>query len=157
MAHFVLTSAEARGLECIEDEMEHEIDEFFSDACLVLTEAEWDLLSGYARACVRRALELGIMLRALAAAAPGAEHPYPGRGRETVIRAGLAAWKDSFAPLPHVWRVASLFHRVPGGEARVLADVDALEMIAAGRMFDSLEEEYAALFPSDGCADAPSD
>lgn len=157
MAYFVVGPEDAQGLRCITDEMERETEEFFADARLVLTDGEWELLSSYARACVQRALEVGVMLRALTRSLPSADFPYPGRGQEAFVRAGLAAWKDCFAPLAQVWRVASLFHRIPGGEARVLADIDALEVIAAGRMFTPLEEEYAALFPSDGCADASSD
>lgn len=149
MGRFVFTQAERERHEELAAELEESIEDFFADARVVLTDPEWELLLCYVRACLNRALEVGAMLHAVAKTS-GRRTAYPGRGREAFVRAGLAAWKDSFAPIPHVWRVASLFDRIPGGEQRVLADVDALEVIAGGRMFVSLDEEFAAFFPAEG-------
>ena len=146
MGRFVFTQAELERRAAIAAELEDSIEEFFVDARLVLTDAEWELLTHYVRACLDRALEIGAMLHAMASTS-GKSAAYPGRGRDAFVRAGLEAWKDCFAPIPHVWRVASLFGRIPGGERRVLADVDALEVIAGGRMLITLDEEYAAFFP----------
>ena len=149
MGRFVFTQSERQRHAEVAAQLEGSIEEFFADARLVLTDCEWDLLVSYVRACLNRALEVGSMLHAIAQT--GARRTaYPGRGREAFVRAGLAAWKDSFAPIPHVWRVATLFDRIPGGERRVLADVDALEVIAGSRMFVSLDEEFAAFFPAEG-------
>lgn len=149
MGQFVFTQTERERHAGVAAQLEESIEDFFSDARLVLADSDWDLLVTYVRACLNRALDVGSMLHAIA---KGGDQTtaYPGRGREAFVRAGLAAWKDSFAPIPHVWRVATLFDRVPGGESRVLADVDALEVIAGSRMFVSLDEEYAAFFPAEG-------
>ena len=149
MGRFVFTQAERERHVEVAAQLEESIEDFFSDARAILSEPEWDLLLDYVRACLTRALEIGSMLHAIAQVR-GRRTAYPGRGREAFVRAGLAAWKDSFAPIPHVWRVATLFERIPGGERRVLADVDALEVIAGSRMFVSLDEEYAAFFPAEG-------
>ena len=149
MGRFVFTEAERDRRDEVAAELEESIDEFFADARLTLTDGEWELLVDYVRACLDRALEVGAMLHAIASTSEKG-NAYPGRGREPFVRAGLAAWKDSFAPIPHVWRVATLFDRIPGGERRVVADVDALEVIAGGRMFVSLDEEYAAFFAAGG-------
>ena len=149
MAHFVFTEAEQRRRAAVAEDLDQSIEEFFADARLILSDPEWELLLFYVRACLERALEIGAMLHAVAKAG-GKDTAYPGRGREAFVRAGLAAWKDSFAPIPHVWRVATLFDRIPGGERRVLADIDALEVIAGGRMYVSLDEEYAAFFATGG-------
>lgn len=149
MAHCRFTQAERERIEWIDRELDLVIDEFFSDAREKLPHDEWSFLKSYASACVRRALEVGALLRAVADARCGTPVPYPGRGRETFVREGLAAWRDSFAPIPDVWRLAPIFERVPGGECRALADVTALEVMAANRMFDSLDEQYQAFFTSD--------
>jgi len=39
--------------------------------------------------------------------------------------------------------------RVPGGERRVLAEVETLEEMAANRLFNSLDEESRRLFGAD--------
>jgi hypothetical protein len=39
---------------------------------------------------------------------------------------------------------------VAGGEQRVLADVAALEQMAANRMFTSIDDQYSAFFASGG-------
>ena len=148
MGRFVFTEAERSRRAEIAAELDDTIEEFFADARVVLTDGEWELLVCYVRSCLDRALEVGAMLHAVAATSEK-RTAYPGRGREAFVRAGLAAWKDSFAPIPQVWRVATLFERIPGGERRVLADVDTLEVIAGGRMFVSLDEEYAAFFPAE--------
>ncbi len=72
---------------------------------------------------------------------------YPGRGREAFVRDALDAWSDSFAPVAEVWRLAAIFEAITGGERRVLADVSTLEIMAANRMFDSLDDQYAAILP----------
>jgi hypothetical protein len=61
------------------------------------------------------------------------------------VRESLAAWRDAFAPVPQIWRLAPVLEIVPGGEERVLADVATLEVMAANRMFRSLDEQCASL------------
>ncbi len=125
-------------------ELDEAIEEFFADARPRLSCEQWGLLTTYAAACVRRALEVGAMLRGVVDCHPSCHLPYPARGRETFVRAGLAAWRDSFAPIPEVWRLASVSHAVPGGEQRVQADVETLEVMAANRMFASLDDQSAS-------------
>jgi hypothetical protein len=148
MAHCILTPDEREKIETIALELDGAIDEFFNDAKAVLLCDEWEFLKRYANACVHRALEVGAMLRSMAQAR-AASTPYPGRGGETFVREGLAAWRDSFAPMPDVWRLAPIFEKIEGGECRGLADVAALEVMAANRMFTSLDEQYQAFFASD--------
>ena len=102
------------------------------------------------RSCIRRALEIGTLLHAVVDQQENTGFAYPGTGREPFVRAGLAAWKDSFAPVVDVWRLCPIFERIPGGEQRVMADVAALEVMAANRMFTSLDEQYSEFFASDG-------
>jgi hypothetical protein len=146
MARCMFTSGERKRIDSIASELDETIDEFFADARRHLPAAEWDFLKGYARACISRALEVGTLLRAVAESRPTVTIPYPGRGCETFVRDALAAWRDSFAPVPDVWRLAPIFEKIDGGESRVLADVAALEVMAANRMFISLDEQYQAFF-----------
>ena len=119
--------------------------EFFSDAREELTCEQWNLLISYARACVRRALEIGTLLHGVVDSQCPNAIPYPGRGRDVFLREGLAAWKDAFAPIPQVWELAPVVDLMPGGEKRLLADVATLEVMAANRAFGSLDAQCAAL------------
>ncbi|MDQ3914773.1 MAG: hypothetical protein M3323_05495 [Actinomycetota bacterium] len=119
--------------------------EFFADARPPLSCEQWNLLISYARACVRRALEIGTLLHAVVDSQCPDVIPYPGRGRAVFLREGLAAWKDAFAPIPHVWDLAPVVELIPGGEKRLLADVATLEVMAANRAFGSLDAQCAAL------------
>jgi hypothetical protein len=148
MARCILTPDELGKIETIAVELDGAIDEFFNDAKEVLLCDEWDFLKRYTGACIRRALEVGAMLRALSHARSAAT-PYPGRGCDTFVREALAAWRDSFAPVPDVWRLAPIFEKIEGGECRALADVAALEVMAANRMFTTLDEQYQAFFATD--------
>lgn len=147
MAHCSFTSDERRRIDEVAQELDDTIVDFFSDARSVLSHQEWGLFRCYAASCVRRALEVGAMLRAVAEAGVG--EPYPGRGRETFVRNALAAWRDSFAPVPDVWRLAPIFEKMPGGEGRALADVTALEVMATNRMFTSLDDQFQTFFAND--------
>jgi hypothetical protein len=146
MAEIVVSALERERIESIALELNGAIDEFFSDMRPELKNEEWDLLTRYTRSCIRRALEVGVLLHAVVDVQEDCGFAYPGRGREPFVRAGLAAWKDSFAPLVDVWRLCPIFDRVPGGEKRVIADVAALEIMAANRMFSSLDEQYSEFF-----------
>lgn len=150
MAEVVLSCRERERIEAVAVELEGAIDDFFGDLRGDLPRGEWDLLACYARACIRRALEIGALLHAVVDAQQSCGVAYPGRGREPFVRAGLAAWKDSFAPVVDVWRLCPIFERVPGREQRVMADVAALEVMAANRMFTSLDDQYSAFFASGG-------
>lgn len=150
MAEVVVSALERERIESIAIELNAAIEEFFSDIKPEVKKAEWDLLACYARSCIRRALEVGVLLHAVVDAQESCGFAYPGRGREPFVRAGLAAWKDTFAPVVDVWRLCPVFDRVPGGEKRVLADVAALEIMAANRMFTSLDEQYSEFLASDG-------
>ena len=99
----------------------------------------------YAGACVRRALEVGSLLHAVVKETDPPT-PYPGRGRSAFVKAALEHWRDCFAPIPDVWRLAGLCQKVPGGEQRVKAEITVLEVMAADRMFGAFDEEYAAFF-----------
>ena len=147
MAHCSFTSDEKRRIDEVAQELDGTIVDFFGDARSVLSEQEWTLLTRYAASCVRRALEVGAMLRAVAEAGVG--EAYAGRGRETFVRDALAAWRDSFAPVPDVWRLAPIFEKMPGGECRAIADVTALEVMATNRMFTSLDDQYQTFFASE--------
>lgn len=138
-----LTPQERTKIEVVAAELDVAIDEFLFDARDTLTPDQWELLLSYARACVNRVLEVGSLLHAVVDA-QHARVEYPGRGRGVFVRDGLAAWRDSFAPVPEVWKLAPIFATVPGGEQRVLADIATLEVMAANRMFDSLDDESAA-------------
>lgn len=140
-----LTPGECERIERIARELDDSIDEFFADARPLLSCEEWGLLTTYASACVRRALEVGAMLHGVVDNHSARHRPYPGRGRAVFVKAGLAAWRDAFAPMPEVWRLAPISEVVPGGEQRVLADVETLEVMAANRMFVSLDDQCEAL------------
>lgn len=144
MAEFIFTSTERKRIDTVAFEFVEIIDEFFGDVRYSLTDDEWCLLTDYASARVRRTLEVGPLLHALVDRLPDAL-PYPGRGRETFVRAALAAWRDSFAPIREAWKLMSIFEKIEGGERRVLADVATLEVMAANRMFASLDDQCAAL------------
>ena len=140
-----MTRAERERIDAAAAEVDGAIGEFFEDARPALSCEEWETLLAYARACVRRALEIGTMLHGVVDSQCPNAIPYPGRGREVFLREGLAAWRDSFAPLPQVWRLAPVMERVPGGEKRFLADVATLEVMAANRAFGSLDLQCQAL------------
>ena len=144
MAEVAFTPAETLRIEEIARELDASVEEFFADARDVLSSEQWDTLTDYASACVRRALEVGSLLHAVVDAQPGCA-AYKGRGREVFVRQGLAAWRDSFTPVQDIWHLASVFAVVPGGEKRVLADVSTLEVMAANRMFVPLDEQWSVL------------
>src|SRR5688500_9560414 len=148
MAEVVLSIRERRQIDAVARELESTVEDFFADVRGGLQSDEWDLLVAYARACIRRALEIGALLHAVVDAQQACGVAYPGRGREPFVRAGIAAWKDSFAPVVDVWRLCPVFEKVEGGEQRVMADVAALEVMASNRMFTSLDEQYSAFFAS---------
>ena len=145
MPEISLTPAERERIDAAAEEMEPLVVEFFEDARPELSSEEWETLLTYARACVRRALEIGTLLHGVVDAQCPNVIPYPGRGREVFLREGLAAWRDAFAPMPQVWKLAPVMERVPGGEKRFLADVATLEVMAANRAFGSLDRQCEAL------------
>jgi hypothetical protein len=149
VAEIVTHEAERRLIAEILRELGDVADGFFADARAVLSDDEWALLIEYATASARRVLEVGTSLHAVAAAHEETAGRYPGRGRTTFVRAGLRAWRDSYAPIRDVWRIAPVAERVPGGERRVLAEVETLEEMAANRLFNSLDEESRRLFGAD--------
>lgn len=142
MSKIALTAKERSRMEAVTNELDLAIDEFLFDAHEDLSPEQWELLLGYARACVRRVLEVGVMLHGVVDA-NCSRIEYPGRGREVFVRDALAAWRDAFAPVPEVWKLAPVFEVVPGGERRVLADISTLEVMAVNRMFGSLDAECA--------------
>lgn len=144
MAKVVFTLAERTRIDQIATELEGCLEEFFADAHALLAREQWEVLSCYVRACVRRSLELGALLNGLVDAQPACIE-YKGRGRDVFVRQGLAAWKDAFAPVRDVWQLSSIFAVLPGGEQRALADVATLEVMAANRMFAPLDEQLSAL------------
>jgi hypothetical protein len=148
MAYCSFTSEERQRMAVVAEELNSAIDDFFRDSVDRVTAEEWDLLIAYATACVKRALEVGAMLRGIADGGDP-ELEYPGRGRETFVREALVAWRDSFAPIRDVWRLAPVFEKIDGGECRALADVAALEVMAANRMFMTLDEQYQTFFASE--------
>lgn len=137
-----MTAQERTRIEAVAAELDLAIDEFLFDARETTTADQWQLLLEYSRACVRRVLEVGILLHAVVDA-QSTRIQYPGRGRRVFVRDALAAWRDSFAPVPEVWKLAPIFASVPGGEQRVLAEIATLEVMAVNRMFDSLDAESA--------------
>ena len=145
MPEISLTPAERERIDAAAAELEGIIVEFFEDARPEMSDAEWDTLLTYARACVGRALEIGTMLHGVVDSQCPNAIPYPGRGREVFLREGLAAWRDAFAPMSQVWKLAPVMERVPGGEKRFLADVATLEVMAANRAFGSLDRQCEAL------------
>jgi hypothetical protein len=147
MAQVLMAPGERSRIERIATELDATTEEFFGDVRSSLSHENWALLTGYARACIRRALEVGIMLHAVVDAQTLTTISYAGRGREAFVREALAAWRDSFSPVPNIWRLAAIFESIPGGERRVVADVATLEVMAANRMFDSLDDQCATLLP----------
>ncbi|MFN2587574.1 MAG: hypothetical protein ABR613_05615 [Actinomycetota bacterium] len=145
MPQIGLTPEEKAGIQGAAAEVDGAAVEFFADARPALSREQWDLLVAYARACVRRALEIGTLLHAVVDSQCPHAIPYPGRGRDVFLRAGLAAWKDAFAPVPRVWELAPVVELIPGGERRLLADVATLEVMAANRAFGSLDAQCEAL------------
>lgn len=145
MSKIALGAKERGRLEAVASELDLVTDEFLFDARDSLEPEQWELLLDYARACVRRVLEVGVMLHGVVDA-NCTRIEYPGRGREVFVRDALAAWRDAFAPLPDVWRLAPVFEAVPGGERRVLADIATLEVMALNRMFGALDAECAEFF-----------
>jgi len=149
VADIILTPIEEARVDHVAGELDADIVEFFADARSELSREQWQTLVRYSRACVRRALEVGILLHGVVDAQSGRAQPYRGRGREAFVRQGLAAWRDSFAPIEEVWRLAPVLEVVPGGEPRVLADVATLEVMAANRMFRSLDDQCASFLASE--------
>ena len=145
MPDISLTSAERERIDGAAAEVDASILEFFDDARPSLSSEEWETLLTYVRACVRRAVEIGTMLHGVVDSQCPNAIPYPGRGREVFLREGLAAWRDAFAPMSQVWKLAPVMERVPGGEKRFLADVATLEVMAANRAFGSLDRQCEAL------------
>ncbi len=145
MPHISLTPAEQERIDAAAAELDGIIVEFFEDARPALSRDEWETLLTYARACVRRAVEIGTLLHGVVDSQCPNVIPYPGRGREVFLREGLAAWRDAFAPMPQVWKLAPVVERVAGGEKRFLADVATLEVMAANRAFGSLDRQCEAL------------
>ena len=145
MPEISLTPAERERVDAAAAEVDASIEEFFDDARPDLSAEEWETLLTYARACVRRAVEIGTLLHGIVDSQCPNAIPYPGRGREVFLREGLAAWKDAFAPMAQVWKLAPVMDRVQGGEKRLLADVATLEVMAANRAFGSLDRECEAL------------
>lgn len=145
MAEVTISANERSRLEAVASDLDLTIDEFMFDARERLTRDQWELLLDYSRACVRRVLEIGLMLHGVVDS-QCRRIEYPGRGREVFVRDSLAAWRDSFAPVPEVWKLAPIFAAVPGGEQRVMAEIATLEVMAVNRMFDSLDAESAAFF-----------
>lgn len=150
MAQISLTPSEMQQIEKIAGELDHEIEDFFSDARVDLSDEGWALLTTYARACVRRALEVGSLLHGVVDGHSARRRPYPGRGREVFVKSALVAWRDSFAPIPEIWKLGPVLESVTGGEKRVVADVETLEVMAANRMFASLDDQCASLLGSSG-------
>lgn len=149
MARVKLSADESRQITRILDEMSPRVEEFFADACLALTGEEWELLDSYVKTRLRAALEVSTCLQAVADTVGCDSMSYPGRGKETFVAASLRAWRDSYSPIRDPWRIAVLAERIEGGEKRVMADVDALEAIAADRMFRSFEQQCRELLGSD--------
>lgn len=145
MAEVCLTAQERTKIEAVSAELDLAIDEFLFDARESIAPDQWELLLAYTRACIKRVLEVGALLHAVVDAQP-TRVDYPGRGREVFVRDSLTAWRDCFAPVSEVWKLAPVFASVPGGEQRVLAEIATLEVMAANRMFDSLDAESAAFF-----------
>ena len=148
MADVLLTPGTRQRIDAVANEVERYIFEFFADLRGGIAPEDFDLVVEYARACILRALEIGALLHAVVDAQEAGGVAYPGRGREPFVKAGLAAWKDSFAPVVDVWRLCTVFEKVRGGEQRVMADVAALEVMAANRMFSSLDDQYSEFFAS---------
>lgn len=148
MCGIVLSCEDRQRIALIERELELTLETFMADERGALSEQQWALLKAYAAGCVRQVLEVGTTLHRLAG-----EHDcgfaHTGRGAESFVRAGLAAWRESFAPIAEVWRVAELFDKIEGGERRLLAEVATLEAMAANRMFRSWDEAAAKLFTHD--------
>lgn len=144
MTKIAFTALERTRIEEIAAELDACLEDFFADARYVLSREQWGTLTSYARACVRRALEVGTLLHAVVDAQCG-RTAYKGRGRDVFVRQALAAWRDSFTPVQDVWQLASIFVLVPGGEKRVLADVATLEVMAENRMFVPLDQQWSAL------------
>lgn len=142
MSKIALSAKERSRMEAVATELDLAIDEFLFDAHEELSPEQWELLLDYARACVRRVLEIGVMLHGVVDA-NCTRIEYPGRGREVFVREALAAWRDAFAPVSEVWKLAPVFAAVPGGERRALADIATLEVMAVNRMFGSLDAECA--------------
>lgn len=145
MAEISLTQAERDAIDAAAAEVDAIIVEFFEDARPSVSCEEWETLVSYVRACVRRAVEIGALLHGVVDSQCPNAIPYPGRGRDVFLREGLAAWRDAFAPMPQVWKLAPVVERVPGGEKRFLADVATLEVMAANRAFGSLDQQCQAL------------
>ena len=149
MAHNQPADRQRERIEAVALDLEGQIADFFGDVRSQLSSEQWKLLSGYARARIRQALELGLSLHAVVDKHEGQGTEYPGRGRDTFVRAALAAWTDSYSPVPDCWRLVEVFERVDGGELRVLADVATLEVMAANRMFASLDEQIEGFLQPD--------
>jgi hypothetical protein len=145
MPEIALTPIERQRIDAAVAEIDEVVVEFFEDARPALSCEEWDVLVTYARACIRRAVEIGTLLHGVVDSQCPNAIPYPGRGRDVFLREGLAAWRDSFAPIAQVWKLAPVVELVPGGEKRVLADVATLEVMAANRVFGSLDQQCATL------------
>lgn len=149
MAEIVLSAGELDRIEAIVGELKVIVDEFLGDARAALSGDEWAVVEEYATARVRRVLELGVSLHAVADAHEATSSAYEGRGRPSFVRAAAAAWAEAYASIPSPWRLALIYELIPGGEERLLADVATLETMAANRFFTSLDEQCAALLAAE--------
>lgn len=145
MAEVLLSADEQQQISAIVEELMGVVDDFFVDARPALSGDEWTVLTEYAGARMRRLLEVGKSLHAVVDAHGGGSPPYSGRGREAFVSQALGAWRDSFSPIKDPWRLALFFHKIPGGEQRLLADASTLETMAANRLYSSLDAECERL------------
>lgn len=145
MPEISLTPGERERIDAAAGDIDPVIEEFFDDARAELSCEEWATLVAYTEACVRTALEIGTLLHGVVDSQCPNAIPYPGRGRDVFLREGLAAWRDAFAPMAQIWKLAPVMEKVPGGEKRFLADVATLEVMAANRAFGSLDQQCQAL------------
>ena len=150
MARVSLSAAEAARTQKIARELDASMEEFFADVRCELSDPQWELLAVYARECVRRAIVIGTLLHGIVDSQGEHAFPFRGRGRQAFVKEGIAAWRGAFAPIPEVWRLVSVFDAVTGGEKRVMADVATLEVMAANRMFASLDDQCAEFLASEG-------
>lgn len=144
MAQIALTEDEEARIESILDELDPLNHELVLPARDPLSAEEWGFVVDHIRQKIRSALELGFMARALACTAErrglsddrGADHFL--RSKAWVHNFGVAQTGDEY------FCALSL----KSGN-RLLKAADALVEFAQDRVFDTFDDEYRRVFPSD--------
>lgn len=148
MAAITFSDEELAQVDAVLRELDPGVHELMRGYAEKLREPEWELLQDYVRARIRRTLLTGLLARAVTHVAEAEGLGYPGTGSNAFGRRFKEGWVDSFAPIPHCWRLAPVLASLENESTCVLKDILALEAMAENRMFETLDDQLARLLES---------